>query len=208
MPRGNNKRRRNKNTSIVSVKEQNVFYFYPLFSGWITEHIPIFDNPSEALCWQISKYFKDSLCHSFSILDYPQWIRHLGGFVSTDKSLENSSLRALKIGFKSKAEQVYFHNIKMYSYTGTKAITKVVVCSQELFSTCRNTFNKHPDYQASSGSVFRKGQKCVSQVLDIQVSIPTNLDGVPRSKSPNNLICFGINSMNHFRQTRGVDIGK
>ena len=47
-------------------------YFYPIYKGWVLDKTFIFNNPTAALCFQLSRYKKDLLLYSYS--SHPKWL--------------------------------------------------------------------------------------------------------------------------------------
>ena len=104
--------RRHKNKRSKVTIDNTSMMFYPLYSGWREDKIPIFRYASEALSWQISRYFKDAICHSWGDDSYPIWLSFVGG-VQDDISLYNNIQRT----YTSDVEKQYFKATKFFEVT-------------------------------------------------------------------------------------------
>ena len=182
--------------------------FYPIFSGWTQETVPLFKHPSEALCWQLSRFFKDSICHPWPHDQYPKWMHFIGGLRLDTENSDPSSLAEYKIKFASSIESYFFDNVIFSQYTGaSRASTILLECDEVLFSLCRSLFKTHPDYQSSSGSIFGYKSRCSSVLGKGNVFIPVNSDGIPRPRCSNNLINIGYSTKGHEKLRSASDIG-
>ena len=178
--------RRHKNKRRKVTIDNTSMMFYPLYSGRREDKIPIFRYASEALSWQISRYFKDAICHSWGDDSYPIWLSFVGG-VQDDTSLYNNIQRT----YTSDVEKQYFKATKFFDVTSVDHDfpTLIFDCSQEMFTNCRSTFHSHPDYQSSSKSIYRSKAKCL-QVTGGCKGTKT-WDFIPRQRGHNNLISIG-----------------
>ena len=206
MGRTKNKVRRKKRIADYLILGE-IKMFYPIFSGWTQETVPLFKHPSEALCWQLSRYFKDSICHAWPQDQYPKWMHFIGG-LRIDTEYLDLSLEEYKIKFASSIESLFFDNVNFFQYTGANsASTLLLECDDVIFSQSRGLFKTHPDYQSSSGSIFGYKSRCSSVLGKGNVLIPVNTDGIPRPRCSNNLINIGYSNKLHGKLGSPSDIG-
>ncbi|OEU22185.1 hypothetical protein FRACYDRAFT_232339 [Fragilariopsis cylindrus CCMP1102] len=165
------------------------YMYYPLYNGWLGKTIPIFETTTEAICWQLSRLMKDGVTHSQHHKKELRWVRACG-------RIDRKHYKAheqYRITFNAKAEKDYFSGTKFYTIgSNSKSIeTKIVMMNEEPFVDCCGSFKLHPDYQTSSGSIFRT--KCIRNTNTDDISnIQTNLNYIPQVIHPNS---FGMISI-------------
>lgn len=152
-----NKRKR----AIYEQQLKKVTHYYPILEGWTNRgYRPIFNSPSAALCYQLSRYMKDSLCYSPHL---PSWLYCVGGITVSDSDLAKGSI--LSPTNPSQIEKDYFCGIKVYKLTSgvTSIDTVLLQATSELFTECMSTFQSFPDYQSSSRSIYNDKMSCIDK---------------------------------------------
>ena len=199
------KQKRKPQSDILS----DIKLYYPLFSGWTQDTVPLFHHASEALCWQFSRYYKDSICHSWPDDHFPNWMHFIGGLILDARFVPDPSVvvSSYNIKFTSLIEKAFFDNVVFWQYTGTRARTAIVECDDELFSLCQKLFKSHPDYQSSSTSIYVHNSKCHSVLGKGKISLPHNVNGIPQPRCSNNLISIGQTCKVHAKSRSSSDIG-
>jgi hypothetical protein len=154
MTRTKRNRRKNKRKPPSEVAS-DIKMYYPIYSGWSQDTVPLFKHSSEALCWQLSRFLKDSICHCWTSDHYPKWLHHICGvlFDSRLADAAEAEIVGYKVKLKSSIEKHFFGTVDFFQYTGARASSVVLKCDDELFSSCRRLFKSHPDYQSSSTSI-------------------------------------------------------
>jgi hypothetical protein len=69
----------------------------------------------------------------------------------------------------------------------------------DLFQQCRSSMKTHPDYQSSSGSIYKPNATCVQSPGPIVLLQDRTL--IPQPRDSNNLISIGYHSQNHFKKS-------
>lgn len=176
-------------------------HFYPLLHGWSDNYFqPIFKTPSAALCYQISRYLRDS--HCYDTVNLPKWLRCVGGINVLSTDLEKFTFKS-----GSKKERYYFQKTPIYCFkpsvlartTRDYIRTDIFQVSNALFEECRYSCKEHPDYMLSSNSIFRSS--CLNRPVEItDLTYLRHRNGIPQTRDPSTgLISVGYNTKCHFK---------
>lgn len=177
------------------LKLAQLTHFYPLLDGWHSNGDRlIFSTPSSALCYQLSRYYKDGLCYS---PHKPLWLDCVGGISLSGSHLKECSIvsRSKK---ESKVEKGYFRHVQAYSLSSTvgRVETTIVRATQELFTLCMSTLKEFPCYQHSSKSIYRT--TCINVPGQIEYVADRNGMKLTRDKETG-MVSIGVNSRAHYR---------
>ena len=184
------RRRRRTGDSLVVGPDH---LFYPLHTGWSDLYTPLFKLPSEACCFQLSRYHRDGLSHC-GIED--TWLSRVGVF----KSSNTLDIRLSKIPSSkpSALEKLYFQGVKFYKLEGNcREQSSIVEVPHDTFETCKSTLTDIPDYMASSGSIF-KG-KCVRTETSNPMKLPFIQGSRCTKNEANGLFAFAHALKNKIR---------
>lgn len=198
------RKHRSKKTNKVVTDEEAMdrnSHFYPLLHGWSDNFFqPIFETPSAALCFQISRYLRDS--HCYDNVTIPKWLRCVGAVNVLPTDLEKFSMDS-----RSKKEISYFKKIPIYCFkplvlartSKDHVRTDLFQVSDSLFEECRSSCKEHCDYMHSSNSIFRSS--CLNRPADINhLTYVRNRDGIPQTRDPSTgMISIGYNTKFHFK---------
>jgi hypothetical protein len=77
---------------------------------------------------QLSRYYKDSICHSWPNDHFPNWMHFIGGLILDARLVPDLSVvvSSYNIKFTSLIEKAFFDNVDFWQYTGTRARTALV----------------------------------------------------------------------------------
>lgn len=152
---GGRARKRGK-THPSSIK--SVTHYYPLYVGWTSQATPLFLTPTAALCYQLSRYLRDSLCHS---PDVPKWLCCVGGLAIKDTT---SVYFGPSLKSSSKIENKYFSQIEVFYLTelSKRQSSLVLKIPDDTFTLCRGSLKELPDYQSSSGSIYKPNANAIN----------------------------------------------
>ena len=122
-----------------------------------------------------------------------------------NKQMEGLSRRVYNS--KSTIEMEYFKEVEFYSLNNTgkwnhRAV--VMLCGEELFTMCRETLRKHPDFQGSSYSIFGANPsgciKVLNTVGNSKCVFPHSV--IVGSEQHNKLWGIGLSLKSHFSDTK------
>ena len=144
-------------------------YYYPLYNGWDMPEVPLmFDNPSSALCWSLSRFKRDGLSNIFGQDAYPPFMQYIGIAFTTNT---NVTLTTMPYNKKlSQIEKGYFSNVEFFLPADSSQITtKYIKCKDCIFQKCIYSMKSLPDYQSSSNSIYKPNVMCpVSSHKDVE----------------------------------------
>jgi len=194
---------RKRKSSIPASSLQNGFY-YPLYRGWVSEVTPIFFSASAALCFQYSRYLRDSLWCSMEF--EPPWLFCVGCI----SELSSDSLELCPFSSKSKIETQYFESVTFYKVKPNYVVKSMIVTvSSALLKMCRDTFRECPDYHSSSNSIYRSKCTCIQESSNYSVERVLEPTGVPNIRDDQNMMVIGLNQKFNLKNQVGtLDIGK
>jgi len=159
------KSRRSRKSKPKPLKSLNITGIDTFYYGTYTEFCQnsrvyprLFKLPSEALCYQLSRYMKDGHVQSWqswlTTVDPPDCVKILGRVAISKDECSKSAL-----GKAGERERLYFKSVQFYEYSPSiisKGITSTYVNVQKgLFHSCIATFKPVPDYQSSAGSIYK-----------------------------------------------------
>ena len=175
--------------------------FYPLYHGWTTDECPFFKNPSEALCWQLSRYFKDGICQSQSLSSL-HWMRCIGNVRANE-----TSHRPHKFTSASMRERQYFSNVCFqYLVPNFRPGSIILISKPDMFEQCKATFHSHSDYQLSSQSTYKTA--CIQDRKGFSKLSQSDHKGMKFQRDGDNLISVGERIRSCMRNKLDYDLGK
>jgi len=175
--------------------------FYPLYHGWTTKECPFFKYPSEALCWQLSRFLKDGICQSQSLSSL-HWMRCIGWVRANE-----TSHRPHDYTSASTREREYFSNvIFQYLVPKFRPGSIIMISHPDMFEQCKATFHSHSDYQLSLQSTYKKG--CIQDMKGFSKLSQRDHKGMRIQRDSDNLICIGHRIRSCLRNKLDFDLGK
>ena len=165
-------------------------YFYPIYKGWVLDKTFIFDNPTAALCFQLSRYKKDLLLYSYS--SHPKWLHCIAHLhPSHEDDVELTLFES-----KSSIERRYFSNTKFYHIPEKKKIKSMVVQVdfRKAFQ-CDSTFLNKTDYMSSSASIYNQRYMCIQDPDPVLcLNLKFNSQNIPQKRDDMHYISLGHNA--------------
>jgi hypothetical protein len=136
-------------------------YYYPLYSGWMFPPFPyLFEQPSQALTWSLSRFKQDGLSNIWGADHYPEFMHFVGKVVVPVASIEATEQTTRG----SQVEKLYYSKVEFYKCTDPSMVhsTTYLRCSDILFMKCCSSLRNIQDYQMSSNSIYRSNKVCES----------------------------------------------
>ena len=135
--------------------------YYPIYDWWqFRPAPPLFNQPSHALAWSISRFKKDGLSNIWNCTNFPNFMHFMGHVHLPKCAIQEINLPT---GLRpSHIEAVYFENVPFFFCTETTTVkySSYLKCSDELFEICLSPMREHPDYFLSSRSIYHGRLKC------------------------------------------------
>jgi hypothetical protein len=125
--------------------------YYPLFGGYQAPSLPIiFENPTAALTWAISRFKRDGICNAWAGHELPPWLRHVGVIYCRSEDLTPCPMPYLQRF--SKLESEYFSEVKFFQCAPGFSLdykSQYIKADDAVFSSCIATLHAFQDYQMS-----------------------------------------------------------
>jgi len=201
-------RTRSRSKKSLTTTGSDTFYYgiYSEFTQYSRVYPCLFKLPSQALCYQLSRYMKDGHVQSWQswlpTADPPNYVNMLGTVVLAEDEWCESVL-----GKAGEREGDYFNSIQFYEYNPpdpSKVITSgYVTVQKELFNACISTLKSIPDYYSSANSIYKS--VCCTY-LDHAI-IHTHNPAMHRAIDNHGFICLG-STLRRSKLTESYDEGE
>ena len=177
--------------------------FYPIYIGYSHADTPVFDHPSCALTWQLSRYLRDHV--KTAEYSFPDWLHWVGTFHSDQCPVILSSLNEFS-NSASIIESNFYKNVKFYKIsTNARVVSGHGRTTDNIFDLCTSTLKDSCDYMSSSHSIYKKNQSCINHPSELIVSSePT----IGNSKKENGIYEVGHSLKKYLRVEEFARYGK
>jgi hypothetical protein len=137
--------------------------YYPMYGGYQSSSSTpvIFDNPTAALTWSITRLKRDGIGNTWSGFELPEWSRYVGLVYVSRHEVEKISMPYLHR--LSQLEAEYFSGVEFFQVThpfSMRSSSQYIKADEAVFVSCLSTLNEFQDYQLSSNSLYLRGKRC------------------------------------------------
>jgi hypothetical protein len=161
--------------------------FYAIYGGWhLNRSNPIiFNEPSQALAWSVSRMIRDGII--WNPTSPPKFLPFVGQVEVECQDLVSTSFSSLIKGKPSKIEQNYFNKVvfhKLKKSSSVQSKPTYLKCKKSTVNSVLSTMNSKADYLLSAGSIYRKTEICPpSSSSDVEFEYLSFLDNFKRRDS-------------------------